>query len=215
MRRRPPHPMRRPPPRRPRHPAHRPPPPMRRRPPPHPAVDVAKAMNAAQKELARANHLLEAGYPMEAGDVFVRISQLAEQYHRPIQAANLAARAAHAYLLGKAIDRATVQARQAIWLKLQAEDLPGAIRTGRRLFEEMEAQGYSAEAQALREELDTHLKKLGLSLAESQPEAAEVQKAELPAQCPACLGPVRSDEVEWIDKSSAQCSFCGSTLKAG
>lgn len=214
MRRRPPHPMRRPPPRRTRHPAHRPPPPIRRRPPPHLSIDVTKAMNAAKKELARANHLLEAGYPVEAGDVFVRISRLAEQYQRPIQAANLLARAAHAYLLGGAFDQATREARQAIRLKVQANDLPGAVRMTHRILEEMLTHGYSAEAQALRTELDSHLKKLGLSLAEYQP-AAEVQKPDLPAQCPACLGPVRSDEVEWIDKSSARCSFCGSTLKAG
>jgi hypothetical protein len=71
-------------------------------------------MDAARIELARANHLLEAGHPVEAGEVFERISRLAEQYHRPVQAANLSARAAHAYLLGQAIDRATVQAQQAV-----------------------------------------------------------------------------------------------------
>ncbi len=202
-------PMRRPPPRRPRHPMHGPPlPPIHRRRPPHPAMP---ATDAAQKELARANHLLDAGHPVEAGDVFVRISRLGEQYHRPIQAANLAARAAHAYLLCEAIDRATAQARQAIRLKLQAGDLHGAVRTAQRLIEEMERRGYHIEAQEFHTELET---RLGLSLAKNQA-IEEVQKADLPAQCPACLGPVRSDEVEWIDNKSARCSFCGSILKAG
>jgi hypothetical protein len=93
--------------------------------------------------------------------------------------------------------------------------LPGAVRMAQRILEEMEEQGYPAEAQALRTEFDMHLKKLGLSLAENPTAGSSgVQKRNLPAQCPACLGPVRSDEVEWIDEISAQCAFCGSTLKA-
>ena len=34
----------------------------------------------------------------------------------------------------------------------------------------------------------------------------------LPADCPQCGGPVRSQEVRWTGKQSAACAWCGSSL---
>jgi hypothetical protein len=34
----------------------------------------------------------------------------------------------------------------------------------------------------------------------------------LPADCPRCGAPVRSDEVEWIDVGSIVCSYCGGVI---
>ena len=34
----------------------------------------------------------------------------------------------------------------------------------------------------------------------------------LPATCPQCGGPIRSDEVKWTGKQSAVCPYCGSDL---
>jgi len=37
----------------------------------------------------------------------------------------------------------------------------------------------------------------------------------LPASCPFCGAPLRSDQVEWIDERRARCAYCGSPVKAG
>jgi hypothetical protein len=43
--------------------------------------------------------------------------------------------------------------------------------------------------------------------------SAPVHRTELlPAACPNCGGPARSNEVKWIGPQSAACAYCGSTL---
>jgi hypothetical protein len=83
---------------------------------------------------------------------------------------------------------------------------------------ELRAHGHEAEATGLRAKLEARLDELGLALPDVANIAASATPPapgrELPAECRACLGPVRSDEVEWIDDSSATCAYCGSTLKA-
>lgn len=36
----------------------------------------------------------------------------------------------------------------------------------------------------------------------------------IPTHCPACGGPIRSDEVDWIDPVSVKCPYCGSPVRA-
>ena len=46
--------------------------------------------------------------------------------------------------------------------------------------------------------------------------ATEVEKRRpvLPTNCPGCGGPIRSDEVEWVDDVTAECPYCGSSVRA-
>jgi hypothetical protein len=37
----------------------------------------------------------------------------------------------------------------------------------------------------------------------------------LPERCPACSAPLRPDEIRWYNPSVAQCTYCGTTVKAG
>jgi hypothetical protein len=39
-----------------------------------------------------------------------------------------------------------------------------------------------------------------------------VTRRNLPAQCPYCGGPLRSDQVEWIDAQRAECGYCGGVV---
>lgn len=48
---------------------------------------------------------------------------------------------------------------------------------------------------------------------EEKAQVAEEQRS-LPAKCPSCGGPIRSDEVNWIDPYSAECAYCGDIVKA-
>jgi hypothetical protein len=38
-------------------------------------------------------------------------------------------------------------------------------------------------------------------------------RGRLPAHCPDCGAPARSDAVEWIDATSAECAYCGGIIK--
>ncbi len=193
--------------------------PIRRRPPPGRPLRRAPhpALEAARRELVRANRLLESGKHVQAAEIFARLSGTAEHHGALVRASNLAARSAHAFMLGADIARAQVQARRAIKISILAGDLPCAVRLAQRTLAELEANGYSAEAETLRAEFDQRLSQLGLSLADGPPRVetgSGRRQRDLPAQCPACLGPVRSDEVEWIDDTSVQCAYCGSIIKA-
>lgn len=35
----------------------------------------------------------------------------------------------------------------------------------------------------------------------------------LPTHCPSCGGPLRPDEVEWLDEATAECGYCGSPVR--
>jgi hypothetical protein len=171
------------------------------------------AIDAARNELIRANHLLDAGHPAEAAAIFANISSLAEQHNFPGRAAQLAARAAHAFLQAQDAQHGVASARRAMRLSITVGDWPRAVKLGQRTLAELEAHGFKDEANALRQEIEQHLTQHGLSLTQATPLEAAL-KLHLPAQCPSCLGPVRSDEVDWIDDTSATCSYCGSTLHA-
>lgn len=42
--------------------------------------------------------------------------------------------------------------------------------------------------------------------------APEHPFALLPANCPRCGGPVRKDEIKWVNRQTALCAYCGSGL---
>ena len=46
-------------------------------------------------------------------------------------------------------------------------------------------------------------------------EAAPEEKPTFPVTCPACGARVHPDEVKVIDKSTVECLFCGSVIRAG
>jgi hypothetical protein len=43
---------------------------------------------------------------------------------------------------------------------------------------------------------------------------AEPARPRLPTRCPSCGAPLRSDDVEWTDSTTADCGFCGTPVRA-
>jgi len=83
--------------------------------------------------------------------------------------------------------------------------------------------GYKAEAEALQKEVAARLAEVlperrappGARLAAWPPTARpSMARRELPAKCSACGGPVKADDVTWLDPQTAECPYCGSVLKA-
>ncbi len=125
----------------------------------------------------------------------------------PVRAANLHVQAARARLeMGNADDAAAL-ARRAIGLLVNAGQGERAAVLLPRMIQALEDKGYHDHAVALRAEV----KALSGSALQA---AALSRRGTLPTRCPSCNGPVRSDEVTWIDNQSAQCVYCGSVIRA-
>lgn len=84
---------------------------------------------------------------------------------------------------------------------------------GNRVVTELNEQGMSTEAQEIAGWLKTVLPAApeGTRMG---PAATSARKPLLPARCPGCGGTVRADEVDWLDEATAECTWCGSPLRA-
>ena len=51
------------------------------------------------------------------------------------------------------------------------------------------------------------------SVGDPRPQGGKL-RGRLPAQCPSCTAPLRSDEVEWVEDDRATCTYCGSIVLA-
>lgn len=164
-----------------------------------------------QNEVFRANQFFMAGQYEQAASAFMQLAQLMERSGKPRQAANLHARAAIAWAKAGVEARATNQANLA--------------------FSQFTLLGMQQRISEFKTELDLALhpaavagqktgstKPLTAPPAHSAPVSAipsvVTKRGKLPPTCGGCGAPVRPDQVEWIDDSSAECDFCGAILQA-
>lgn len=155
----------------------------------------------------QANQAYNARRYAEAAPLFVTLSETARQTNRPRRAVQLRLRAADSYGRAGNKEMALAEAQkvlQFVQRRGQPEQLAHVMGRVVAVLEEL---GWSAEAATLQQ-------KFGVGRVIAQPAVAQ-RRLQLPAQCPHCLGPVRSDEVEWIDNRSAACAYCGGTIRAG
>jgi hypothetical protein len=159
------------------------------------------------RALRQAHRLMEVGQYAQAYPVFKRLGDGAARGEMSLRAAHLYVQAAYARLeMGGAQDAAAL-AEHAIRL------LAGAGRVDRAavllpcLIQSLKEQGSHDLAVSLRAEI------AALSGVETRSTAEH--RGALPARCPSCNGPLRSDEVDWIDGKSAACASCRSFVRAG
>jgi len=164
---------------------------------------------AALRLLDRAHRLLREGQAAEAAPLFAELAQAAESHAMPERAAQLHLQTARA--LGRAGARSDLlaPALRAVALLAASGDLNLLGAAGPRFVQELHDQGYTAEADQVQRAVTAAL---GVAAAPAAAPPVPAGPARLPATCPQCGGPVRSDEVEWIDEASAECAYCGSTL---
>lgn len=163
--------------------------------------------------LRRARRRIEQAAPAEAAAIFEEEAQAAEEQGMLDRAGDLYLEAARCYLQIDDIDRADDHGLKALRLFIQARR-PGKVRRlVPRMMAVLHRKGYHDEAEKLRQEVDALLGALPGERAIPWGERA-VQRGSLPAKCPSCDGPIRSDEVNWIDSYSAECAYCGGIIKA-
>lgn len=156
-------------------------------------------------EFDRANRFLNNGQPEKAAELFEEIAEQMEQCGRMRQAANIHAQAAHAWVNAGNEARAMNQARTALTLFSRLRMPVRLIEFRERFAQHLQERGMPAAAGNFRQEMKS-----------SEPPATQPTAGSgrglLPAQCPKCGAPLRSDLVEWIDDRSAECDFCGSVI---
>ncbi len=159
---------------------------------------------ALENEISRAHRLLGEGQPGQAATLFSQLAAGIDGRGRPRQAGNLHAKAAHAFIESGDARQTLEQARLVLGIFTRFGMLPRAAQFKARIVQHLREKGMTEEADIFEKETD---------LPAVPFQAADRSRARLPADCPKCGAPVRSDEVEWIDATSAECGYCGVTLQ--
>lgn len=152
-----------------------------------------------------ANDLLASGHPKEAAPLFARLAREMEASGQAIRAANLHARAAHAYADSHAEAEALAEARLALaqFIALNITDRVPVFY--RNITRKLINRGMSQAVQMLEYEFGSHIEMPTVTVG---PPPGN-QRVALPTECPHCGAPVLDTEVEWIDNQRARCEYCG------
>jgi hypothetical protein len=158
--------------------------------------------------LRRARRLVEQGRYADAAPLFEKLGMLE-------RAGELHLQAGRARLENGQVQAAVDHSKRALGCFLRAGRPGRASHTLPRILEQLRSHGYQAEAEALEQEMQERLRSVqaGLEFRPAAPAMPQQQK-NLPGKCDACGGTIRSDEVDWIDATTAECPFCGSAVKA-
>jgi len=172
--------------------------------------------------LVHAQRAMQEGVPDKAARIYVRLADEAYAYGRIRPGVQMDIEATRAFLAAQEFDRAQARALHALEYLMAAEKLPHRARPAvERIAAAMTAQGAEDAAHAFRQRVEALLEVYG----HSWDELADVSvddprsrggraRGRLPAQCPSCYAPLRSDEVEWVEDDRAICTYCGSTVLA-
>ncbi|MFQ5616951.1 MAG: hypothetical protein ACE5GO_10910 [Anaerolineales bacterium] len=163
----------------------------------------------ARKQLQQAHHLMETGRYPEAAAAFWRLAEAARDRGMLVRAGDLALQAARAHLDADDPDAALLRGRQGLNMLVRGGQPGRAMRLVPRMIQALRERDYQAQADALQAEADQRL--AGISPRQAPPHA---RRGELPTHCATCGGPLRPDEVDWLDASTAECPYCGSPVKA-
>jgi len=160
--------------------------------------------------LQYANQLMAAGKYKEAAAAFEDLAKRAEGLGGP-RAPFLFLQAGRAYILLREYARGMVHLKHGLILMANSKHYSQLYHAGTRVAHELSARKLDKEASEIRALIRAHTP----AFAEMPTDRMENTRPALPTHCPTCGGPMRSDEVEWIDETTVECSFCGSPVRAG
>ena len=157
-------------------------------------------LNAAQIEvLAKANQLAGNGNPGDAAPLFAELARELDVL-RPRQAANLHARAAHAYADAGNAQSALTQARTGLSMFIQYRMVDRSPVFYANITRKFNNKGMKGAATAIQNEFGG---KVGSPPPQSPaPAKAALRHGALPTNCPKCGGPVHGEGASWIDNQT-------------
>jgi len=158
--------------------------------------------------LIQANQMMANGDYANAANSFTNLATRAEQ-RLPQRAPFLYIQAGRAGILGGDTKSGMAQFRRGLTILADQGRYPRLQMLGGRVVAELRGRNLEAEAAEIESLLKGNLP--GTS---STATAALQKKAVLPTVCPSCGGVVKADEVDWLDDITAECSYCGSPIRA-
>ena len=173
--------------------------------PSDPAAKESALQPHHQKTLTEANYLMENGKPGQAAPLYAKLAEVLASAGQPRRASNLHAQAAMAFARHREEAPALVQARAALTFFVQHRVGRQAEFFYANITREMTKRGMKNAADAL-------VKEFSSKVVESKPVAQPATALRFPTTCPQCGGPVRTDEVHWIDDGTVECDFCGTPI---
>ncbi len=156
--------------------------------------------------------LMAQGKFADAGKLCLQFSDQAAQGGFVRAAVNMALLGTRAFIQGKQPDDALTAARRALDLIMNAGKPQRATHAMPTVIGLMRANSFTAQAATLEKEATDRLAKVNLKLGQPFGQA-QGEAGSIPASCPNCGGALRSDSAEWIDATSVECPWCGSTVK--
>ncbi|MFZ6027970.1 MAG: hypothetical protein ACOYYS_09655 [Chloroflexota bacterium] len=177
------------------------------RPPTRPLPPMPPAALEAHQQ---ANRWMETGHYALAATIYEKLAQAASEAGHPRRATNLFVQAGRALLLAGQTAKGLASLQNGLRILADSGQWEALERLATRTLGELNSNGQEALAQQLSTWL-TGLQKGNTATAQSASQPQHI--ARLPAKCPSCGAPVRIDEIEWLDRSNAECAYCGSVLQ--
>ena len=165
--------------------------------------------------LRRANELMASGNYPAAAEAFETLARAAEARKGP-KAGHLFLQAGRARILAGQKDIGVGHLKHGLDLMARMGMQGQLFMSGNRVVNDLNQAGMTAESQEIAAWLKTVLP-AGIGTAASTAPAAsspQAKKPILPTHCPGCGGPVRADEVDWLDDVTAECNWCGNPVRA-
>lgn len=156
----------------------------------------------------RANELLGGGDYTGAAQAFENLARDAQARGLP-RAGHLFLRAGRCHLLAGQILPGMADLKQGLTLLASRRDSSDVFAIGQRIITELEQTGFPAQAGEIRAWLNGAVPGSTGSPGPGSPP----RRALLPTACPSCGGPLFSNEVDWVDETTAQCPYCGGGVR--
>ena len=155
--------------------------------------------------LQEANFAFDKGEYGRAGELFERLAQTASARGGP-RAPLFYLKAGQARILAGQTSLGMPSLKRGLELLAQQGQFLRLQNVGPRVISELNERGFEKEAS----EIESWLKSvLPFSPLGNRPG----KKPVLPTHCPSCGAGVRPDEVEWLDDVTAECAYCGSSIR--
>ncbi len=158
--------------------------------------------------LRRANEMLSAGNYTEAASAFEQLARAAEARGGPRAPFFYLQAGRSRVMAGQAAGGVEYLERGLGLFALRGQQFK-ASNLGARVVNELNGRGLKREAQ----QISDYLKQLMPGWSAPSVETDAAKRPVLPTHCPGCGAPVRPDEVEWLDETTAECAFCGSPVR--
>ena len=169
----------------------------------------ATPLSPAQLQMMnQANQLVASGQPIVAAPLFAQLASGMEASNHPRRAANLHAQAAHAFADGNDEQDALAQARRALSLFIQYQMVRRTPVFYANITRKLTNKGMKNAAEALLKEFDPVVGGM------PAPAPAAAARGSLPTSCPKCGAPLHGSEANWIDANTAECDYCGTSIRA-